>query len=80
MPSNVSSRYPLMYLSVLHDVETKYHKAKSGVYCGPLRLLAHELYERLNSSVRCSLVTGQQTKVSNAGVVERFYSPGILAC
>ena len=23
-------------------------KAKSGIYCGPLRLLAHEVYERLN--------------------------------
>jgi hypothetical protein len=33
--------------------------AKSGVYCGPLRLLANEVYETLNADgVYCSLATG----------------------
>lgn len=35
--------------------------ASSGVYCAPLRMLAIEVYEKLNESgVPCSLVTGQE--------------------
>ena len=35
--------------------------APSGVYCGPLRLLANEVYERMNANgVQCQLLTGQQ--------------------
>lgn len=38
-----------------------------GVYCGPLRLLAHEIHERLNNrGVKCSLLTGQ-TKLDVEG-------------
>jgi hypothetical protein len=34
--------------------------AQRGVYCGPLRLLAMEVYETLNAAgVRCDMVTGQ---------------------
>ena len=34
-----------------------------GVYCAPLRLLALEVFERLNQSgVRCELLTGQEFK------------------
>uniref|UniRef100_A0A667I6K9 ATP-dependent RNA helicase SUPV3L1, mitochondrial n=1 Tax=Lynx canadensis TaxID=61383 RepID=A0A667I6K9_LYNCA len=35
----------------------KYLSAKSGVYCGPLKLLAHEIFER---GVPCDLVTGEE--------------------
>ena len=36
-------------------------QAKSGVYAGPLRLLAHEVYTRLNAKGKpCSLVTGDE--------------------
>jgi hypothetical protein len=35
--------------------------AQRGVYCGPLRLLAMEVYETLNAAgVRCDMVTGQE--------------------
>jgi ATP-dependent RNA helicase SUPV3L1/SUV3 len=35
--------------------------ASTGVYCGPLRLLALEIYERLTvRGISCSLLTGQQ--------------------
>ena len=35
--------------------------AKTGVYAGPLRLLAHEVYGRLNAKGKaCSLVTGDE--------------------
>jgi ATP-dependent RNA helicase SUPV3L1/SUV3 len=38
--------------------------AKSGVYAGPLRLLAHEVYTRLNAKGRlCSLITGEERRV-----------------
>ena len=29
----------------------KYLSAKSGVYCGPLKLLAHEIFEKSNADV-----------------------------
>lgn len=29
----------------------RYMEAKSGVYCGPLKLLAHEIFEKSNSAV-----------------------------
>ena len=36
-------------------------QAKSGIYAGPLRLLAHEVYTRLNAKGRmCDLVTGDE--------------------
>lgn len=38
--------------------------ASSGVYCGPLRLLAMEVYEACNlEGTYCSLVTGQEKKL-----------------
>ncbi|KAG0191615.1 hypothetical protein DFQ28_011454 [Apophysomyces sp. BC1034] len=37
--------------------------AESGIYCGPLRLLAHEIYERMNASgVGCNLLTGEEKR------------------
>ena len=39
-------------------------QAKSGIYAGPLRLLAHEVYTRLNAKGRpCDLVTGDEKTV-----------------
>mmetsp|Transcript_13011 Transcript_13011/g.31873 ORF Transcript_13011/g.31873 Transcript_13011/m.31873 type:complete len:770 (-) Transcript_13011:62-2371(-) len=39
-------------------------EAKSGVYCGPLRLLAWEVSERLNADgIPCSLYTGQEKMI-----------------
>ncbi|KAL6497860.1 hypothetical protein OROHE_026887 [Orobanche hederae] len=38
-------------------------KAKKGVYCSPLRLLAMEVFDKVNASgVYCSLLTGQEKK------------------
>lgn len=39
----------------------RYLAAKSGVYCGPLKLLAHEIFEKTNNAgVPCDLVTGEE--------------------
>ncbi|XP_077421024.1 ATP-dependent RNA helicase SUPV3L1, mitochondrial isoform X2 [Vanacampus margaritifer] len=39
----------------------RYLAAKSGVYCGPLKLLAHEIFEKTNQAgVPCDLVTGEE--------------------
>uniref|UniRef100_H3D8F5 ATP-dependent RNA helicase SUPV3L1, mitochondrial n=2 Tax=Tetraodon nigroviridis TaxID=99883 RepID=H3D8F5_TETNG len=39
----------------------RYLAAKSGVYCGPLKLLAHEIFEKSNTAgVACDLVTGEE--------------------
>lgn len=41
----------------------RFMEAKKGVYCSPLRLLAMEVFDRVNASgVYCSLVTGQEKK------------------
>ncbi|KYQ93013.1 Mitochondrial RNA helicase [Tieghemostelium lacteum] len=38
-------------------------EAESGVYCGPLRLLAHEVYDKIiDKGISCNLMTGQ-TKI-----------------
>lgn len=42
--------------------------ANNGIYCGPLRLLAWEVYETLTSrGVKCSLVTGQEKELAESG-------------
>lgn len=39
----------------------RYLSAKSGAYCGPLKLLAHEIFEKSNDAgVPCDLVTGEE--------------------
>ncbi|KAK6363493.1 RNA helicase [Orbilia blumenaviensis] len=40
-----------------------------GVYCGPLRLLAHEVYARLNAKgIKCNLKTGEETRMAGEDV------------
>uniref|UniRef100_A0A674EMG0 ATP-dependent RNA helicase SUPV3L1, mitochondrial n=1 Tax=Salmo trutta TaxID=8032 RepID=A0A674EMG0_SALTR len=44
-----------------HHAIQRYLAAKSGVYCGPLKLLAHEIFEKSNTAgVPCDLVTGEE--------------------
>lgn len=39
-------------------------EAESGVYLGPLRLLAHEVYSRMNAKGKpCTLVTGEEQRI-----------------
>ena len=39
-------------------------EAKTGIYLGPLRLLAHEVYTRLNAKGKtCALVTGEEQRI-----------------
>ncbi|KAI5062575.1 hypothetical protein GOP47_0023114 [Adiantum capillus-veneris] len=41
----------------------RFKVASSGIYCGPLRLLAMEVYDTMNADgVYCSLITGQEKK------------------
>eukprot|EP01018_Ginkgo_biloba_P038964 Gb_39537 [translate_table: standard] len=41
----------------------RFMEAESGVYCGPLRLLAMEVFDKVNArGVYCSLHTGQEKK------------------
>lgn len=43
-----------------------YLKSKSGVYCGPLKLLAAEVFKKSNDrGVPCDLVTGEERKFAN---------------
>ncbi|KAJ8013706.1 hypothetical protein DPEC_G00032570 [Dallia pectoralis] len=44
-----------------HHAIQRYLAASSAVYCGPLKLLAHEIFEKSNSAnVPCDLVTGEE--------------------
>ncbi|KAI9106182.1 P-loop containing nucleoside triphosphate hydrolase protein [Phlyctochytrium arcticum] len=44
----------------------RFIQSNSGIYCGPLRLLAHEVYERMNAQgVPCNLVTGEERRQSD---------------
>lgn len=46
-------------------------KAKSGIYAGPLRLLAHEVYMRLNNKgIPCHLITGDQRVIKEGEGVD----------
>ncbi|XP_063817646.1 ATP-dependent RNA helicase SUPV3L1, mitochondrial [Pseudophryne corroboree] len=45
----------------------RYLSAKSGIYCGPLKLLAHEIYKKSNEEgVPCDLITGEEMIYVNA--------------
>ena len=40
-------------------------QAESGIYAGPLRLLAHEVYTRMNARGKpCSLITGEERRAA----------------
>lgn len=44
-------------------------QAQSGIYAGPLRLLAHEVYDRLNAKgITCNLLTGDVRIMEGTGV------------
>ncbi|KAF7860410.1 hypothetical protein EAF04_008536 [Stromatinia cepivora] len=46
----------------------KLEAANSGIYAGPLRLLAHEVYTRLNAKGKpCSLITGEERRIPDGG-------------
>lgn len=48
--------------------------ARTGIYCGPLRLLAHEIYTRFTAKGKaCALVTGEEQRIPE-GVDEYFAS------
>ncbi|KAK0627133.1 P-loop containing nucleoside triphosphate hydrolase protein [Immersiella caudata] len=48
--------------------------AKSGLYAGPLRLLAHEIYTRMEAKgIPCSLITGEEQRYPK-GVDSNFAS------
>ena len=49
-------------------------EAKSGIFLGPLRLLAHEVYTRLNAKGKpCALITGEEQRIPE-GDVQPMYS------
>jgi ATP-dependent RNA helicase SUPV3L1/SUV3 len=46
-----------------HNALARFSAAKSGVYCSPLRLLAMEVFDKVNAlGVYCTLRTGQEVK------------------
>uniref|UniRef100_A0A8C6VTQ8 ATP-dependent RNA helicase SUPV3L1, mitochondrial n=1 Tax=Naja naja TaxID=35670 RepID=A0A8C6VTQ8_NAJNA len=56
-------RLPPNWYPEARAVERKirYLKAESGVYCGPLKLLAHEIFQKSNDdNVACDLITGEE--------------------
>lgn len=48
----------------------KLKSSPTGTYCGPLRLLAEEIFEKLNvENVKCNLITGQKVIKDRKSVV-----------
>ncbi|KAH7398276.1 P-loop containing nucleoside triphosphate hydrolase protein [Pyrenochaeta sp. MPI-SDFR-AT-0127] len=48
-------------------------EAKTGIYLGPLRLLAHEVYTRLNAKGKpCALVTGEEQRMPDGKFATMF--------
>lgn len=46
-------------------------QARSGIYAGPLRLLAHEVFTRLNAKgIACDLLTGDERVVSDGEIAQ----------
>ncbi|KAK5670711.1 RNA helicase [Batrachochytrium dendrobatidis] len=44
----------------------RYKAVDSAIYCGPLRLLAQEVYQRMNAAgIACNLLTGEERRVSD---------------
>lgn len=41
-------------------------EVKNGIYAGPLRLLAHEIYEKFNGKgIPCNLITGEEQRLAH---------------
>jgi ATP-dependent RNA helicase SUPV3L1/SUV3 len=48
-------------------------EAETGIYLGPLRLLAHEVYTRLNAKgKKCALVTGEEQRMPDGDGVNMY--------
>lgn len=43
-----------------HSALQHLQSSNSGIYLGPLRLLANEIHERLSQKIPCNLITGEQ--------------------
>ena len=57
-----------------HQALKKMKAAESGLYLAPLRLLALEVYDKLNADgVLCSLKTGEEEKTDDGGKAYLFY-------
>ena len=49
-----------------YDALKRFMSAKSGVYCGPLKMLAVEVFNKTNAQgVNCDLVTGEERKMAD---------------
>lgn len=56
-------------------------QAKKGVYAGPLRLLAHEVYTRMNASGKdCALVTGEEIRLPDGWSESALDATRIISC
>lgn len=54
-------------------------QANSGVYAGPLRLLAHEVYTRMNAKGRnCALITGEERRLPEIEKSEGAQPEGVV--
>lgn len=59
-----------------HALE-RFMMAKSGVYCGPLKMLAVEVFHKTNErGTACDLVTGEERNYANSNQV--FHRISIL--
>ncbi|XP_070539645.1 ATP-dependent RNA helicase SUPV3L1, mitochondrial-like [Ptychodera flava] len=49
-----------------HHALERFSSAKTGVYCGPLKLLANEIHQKTNErGIACDLITGEERKYAH---------------
>ncbi|WBW74259.1 mitochondrial ATP-dependent RNA helicase Rpm2 [Schizosaccharomyces osmophilus] len=72
-------RHIIMHVGPTNSGKT-YHalqrlkQSEKGIYAGPLRLLAHEVFNRLNADgIKCNLITGEEIR-------KPYLNPQVLSC
>ncbi|KAJ1558382.1 hypothetical protein HK096_001559 [Nowakowskiella sp. JEL0078] len=66
MPRNIFIHVGPTNSGKTHAALVQLEKANSGIYLGPLRLLAHEIYDRMNKNgIPCNLITGEERRESD---------------
>uniref|UniRef100_A0A0K0F6K7 RNA helicase n=1 Tax=Strongyloides venezuelensis TaxID=75913 RepID=A0A0K0F6K7_STRVS len=60
-----------------HAALERFKSAKTGIYCGPLRLLAHEIYDKtIANGIECDLITGEDRRYA----IDRLNPAGHTSC
>ena len=66
--TSIVENFSKCYFAVMFTVIFcfRFLQSKSGIYCGPLKMLAVEIFQKCNdASLNCDLVTGEERKLAD---------------